>query len=181
MKCIFLIVLIVLFVALVLIYPFKLKGALHADLVNNVAFVVIKVFDIKLHSSKVQISDGKIKIDKKKKKNKHKDKKLHHYYFMSLIKKVNVKKLEVMLDVGFKNNPYLTSMLCGGISLLISCLSVIILELYGSNRVFESVQPHYDYNIFELSGELVVSFTLLDMFISIISAIINKRKEKVNG
>ena len=95
--------LIVILAIFIVIYPFKFKVALHFNVIELVGFIAIKSFGLNLVSMKIWIDEyGKpqVEIGKRKKKKKKKPFSYSQAYFMSLAKRLEVKKFEVYLSYG---------------------------------------------------------------------------------
>ena len=175
------IALIVFFVVLVLIYPFKFKVALHFNVLDLVGFAAIKAFGFKLLSFKIFIDEkGRIHMlfGKKKKKKKQKPFSYTKAYFMSLAKRFEVKKFEVYLSYGQASDAYVTSMACGVVLMIDSMLSSVLLDRYKHIKIFTDIDPIYNTDRLETSSSIVISFSILDLVVSIGLGLINYLKAK---
>lgn len=162
-----------LFVVLIVIYPFKLKAVFHINVLEDLCFLAIKVFDIKLFCARFTITkEGKFDMDKfnKKKKKKKKDPLLLSSYFMCLAKMLHFKKLELFFTGGSSENAYYVSMLCGYVNAISSALYAVLLNKYKHIKIYSDIDPDYGQDRLELSASVVISFSLLDMIISVICA-----------
>lgn len=178
---------IALFVLLVLTYPFKLKTAVHINFLEDVGFGAVKFLNLKLFCARFKITkNGKFEIHNAvKKKKKKKNKTIRKKYFLCLASLLKIKKFEVMLDAGYEDNAYLLSMFCGYFSNLSSSLIAVLMNKYKGIKVFYRVNPFFKQNRLELSGSIVVSFSLLDMIVAIFCSYFcfmkSKIKEKIHG
>ena len=180
MKEIVLIFFIILFVVSVITYPFKLKGALHINVIENIGFAVIKVFNIRLFNAKFKVaSDGHFAMEKEKeKKQKKKNKELHRLYFMCLAKKIDLKKSEFFFTTGSTSDACLVSLIGGYINVFVSSVIAVLMTKYKHMKSFVNIEPDYQKDRIEMTASAVISFSLLDMFVSIMCALINYKKEK---
>ena len=179
MKVVFFIALILLVVSIV-IYPFKMKGAVHVNVVENIGFAVVRVFNIRLFSGRLKMaSGGKVSLEKEKnKKKKNKNKGLSRHYFLSLIKKVVVKKAELFFNGGAENNAHLVSMVSGYVNVFVSSIFAVFMNKYNHMKTFISIEPEYEKERLELTALGVISFSLLDMFLSFICGVYYMLKER---
>ncbi len=174
MKATLLIVFIVLFVVLLLVYPFKIKGAFHFNAIEDVGFVVLKVFVIKLVCMRFRFNNkGGLELKKyKKKKKKKKPVTLLGSYFMSLAKKLDVKKIQFFFSSGVPDNAYLVCMVNGAVETISASMFAVLLNKYKHLKIFSDVDPVFNENKLEVTASVVVSFCLLDMLLSVIHAYI---------
>ena len=166
---------------LVIIYPFKFKVALHFNVLELVGFIAVKSFGLNIVSAKILIDeDGKpqVEIGKRKKKKKKKPFSYSQAYFMSLGKRLEVKKFEVYLSYGQQSDAYLTSMACGVVLMFDSMLSSVLLDKYKHVKIFTDIDPIYNDDRLELSGAVVITYSILDLVISILLGLINYFKAK---
>ena len=181
---------VLLFVVALILYPFKIKAVMHVNVFEDLAFLAVKVFDFKLFCARFTITkEGKLDIDKfKKKKKKKKDPLLLYSYFTCLAKLLNIKKFELYFTSGFKNNAYHSAMLCGYVNVFSSIVCGLLLNKYKHIKIYSDIGADFENNRLELSGMVVVCFSLLDMLISVICAYkcyfqkkLKERRRKQNG
>lgn len=173
MKDVVLLFAIILFVLLVLIYPFKFKIALHLNVFDMVGFVAIRAFWFKLFSGKFIVDEnGKFVLEKKNKKKTKKKKpiSLLSEYFSVILKRLNVKKFEWYFTCGSNTNASFVSLLCGYVLSLDAIVSGILLDKYKHVKIYNDIDPIYNEDRFEASASIVVSFCLLDMLIGLFVA-----------
>lgn len=174
MKEIIMCLIIFLFMLSVITYPLKMVCAIHVDVVNMIGFAVVSVYSFKLLNIKCEMTKGKIKITKKHKRKKKNDKSFSKCYLKNLVNKLEIKKMDLFFDAGEVDNVKLVSILCGSISSIFAILISVLLNKFQDMKVFKCINPHYDKQIFELSGRLVLNFTLIDVVLSFISALKEK-------
>lgn len=164
---------IVVLILLVLTTPIKIKAAIHINALEDVGFGSIKLMYHKLFCAKFRITgDGKIEVDNAVKKKKKKKKKyLRKKYISCMLKLIDIKKFEIFVDSGSTYNAYFISMFCGYLSAMTSAMIAFLINKYKHIKVFSSLRPVFDTDKLELSGSLVIAFSLLDMIISIVYAL----------
>ena len=180
MKVVFFIIATILFVICIIVYPFKMKGAVHINIVENIGFAVVKVFNIRLFSGRLKMtSGGKLSLEKEKNKKKNnKNKTLKHHYFLSLMKKVEVKKAELFFNGGTERDVYLVSIVSGYINVFVTSIFAVFMNKYKHMKTFISVEPDFERDRLELTASGVISFSLLDMFLSFIHGVYYMLKER---
>ena len=170
---------IVLLVLYILIYPFKVKGAIHFNVFEEIGFISIKVFCFRIFSAKISLDEnGKFHLQTpgKPKKKKKKPKTLMASYFVTIGKRLEIKKFEWYFTCGSNENAQFVSMLCGYILSLDAILSAILLERYKHVKIFNDIDPIYNEDRLEVSSSVVVSFRLLDMIVGVVIAYKNYLK-----
>ncbi len=175
------IALLVVLVVLVIIYPFKFKLALHFNVLELVGFIAIKFLGFNLVTMKLYIDEnGKpcIQRGKKKKKKKKKPFSYRQAYFMSLGKRLEIKKFEIYLSYGQASDAYLTSMACGVVLMIDSLLSSVLLDNYKHVKIYTDIDPIYNDDRLELSGAVVITFSILDLVVSVLLGLVNYFKVK---
>lgn len=173
MKDIVLTCVIALFFICVILYPFKVKIALHFNVFEMIGFVSIKALCFKLFSGKFLVND-KMQFELEKQKRKIKKKKkpisLLSVYFLTLAKRLSVKKYEWYFTCGSNTDASLVSLLCGYVLSFDAIVSSVLLNSYSHVKIYNDIDPIYDSDRLEASSNFVVSFCLLDMFISLFVA-----------
>ena len=179
MKVAVLILVMVVFVILVITYPFKFKGAVHINALENIGFAVIKVLNIRLFNGRFKVdTDGKFSFEKEKNKKKKKNKTFKNHYFLSLSKRVDVKKAELFFNGGLEDDACLVSMACGYINVFVLSIFAVFMSKYKQMKTFVLVEPEYDKNRLELTASGVITFSLLDMFLSAVNGLCFMLKER---
>ncbi len=177
----------ILFLILILTYPFKIKVATHINFLKDVGFLAIKFTAIKLFCGRFTITkNGKFEVKNAvKKKKKKKNKEVRKKYFTCLASMISVRKFELFLDAGHESNAYLVSLICGYIGALTMTGVGALMNRYHGMKVFTRINPSYTEYRLELSGSIVLRFTLLHIILSLACAyfcfIKSKVKEKING
>ncbi len=169
MKSLLLAIAIIVLVILIFTVPIKIKAAVHINVLEDVGFGSIKLMYQKLFCAKFRITgEGRLEVDNAVKKKKKKKKNyIRKKYFACMLKLIDIKKFEIFVDSGSTYNAYVISMLCGYLSAMSSALIAMLINKYKHIKVFSSLKPSFDRDRLELSGSLVIAFSLLDMLLSI--------------
>ena len=179
MNNILLILFIMFFVISVVIYPLKMKGAIHINVLENLGFAVVKVFNIRLFNARFKMAkDGHVSMEKEKNKKKKKNKTLSQFYFMSLAKKVDVKKAEIFFVAGSSQDAFIVSVVNGFVNVVSTCVFTTLMNKYKSMKTLVCVEPDYEKEGLEITASGVISFSLFDMLLSVIYSVIHYLKVK---
>lgn len=177
MKTILIAIFVLIFVFMVVLYPFKIKWYFHFNLLKNMGFVVFKVMFIKLLCEKIKINERlEFEAEGEKTKNK-KNKKFFKEYVLLLAKKVDVKHLDLFCDVGVGDDAYFVSMLSGYINAIGSALFSVFLNKYKDIKICYNTIPYYQEEKLEFAGKIIVSFNLINVFVSLYLARKTTKKE----
>lgn len=170
-----------LFIMLIIIYPFKVKFAMHFNVFEAVGFISLRSLCFKLFSAKIVLNEaGEIDLIRGKKKLKKKKKPLSllSVYFLTLAKRLAVKKFEWYFTCGSDKNADTVSLICGYVLSLDAVISSILLNKYSHVKIYKDIDPIFDKERLEVASSVVVSFCLFDMFISVFTAYKNYFKLK---
>jgi len=169
MKTALLILLITFFMILFISYPFKIKWSFHFNVLKNVGFVVFKVLFIRLTCERFKINN-KCEIEIESEKKKKKDDQFLKQYIYSLAKRVDVKRIDLFCDIGLKDDAYLLSMTCGYIDSFFNICYSVLLNRYVDLKIFYRCEPTYQRECLEATGKIIVTFSLIDVLISVYNA-----------
>lgn len=178
MKQALLIIAVVLFVVAIIIYPFKVKGLIYANLFNGVLCFSVVAFKIKLLNERICVSEGGSVFIEKSRDKKEKDKSLGNYYFALLAKRADLDRVAIFFDCGKSDDASFSSLACGAFNIAAGILYHLLLEKYGNVKFLKCASPVYDRDIIELSARLVIRFSLLDMLLSFVCAYLKYIKVK---
>lgn len=177
----------VLLLLLILTARIKIKAAVHVNIPENVGFGAIKFVSLKLFCAKFSIAkNGKISMESALKKKKKKKKAiLRRNYIKAMLGLISVRKFEVFIDSGTTANASSLCLFTGFTEALCSAINAFLLNKYRNVKIFSGFTTSFDRPRLEISGSIVISFSLLDMMISIIYAYFMyfkfKLKELKNG
>lgn len=165
-----LIVSILIFILLIITYPFRIKWSFHFNVLENIGFVVFKVLFIRLLCERFKINNKcEIETEREKKKSK-KSEIFFHSYIYNLAKRVDVKRIEFFSDIGFKEDACFISLCCGVVNVSIEMLKSLFLVKYDNVKLYTKNSIDYENNKLEFTGKIVVCFNLVVVFLSLIQA-----------
>lgn len=170
MKIILLVLSSILFFSFLILYPFKVRIDFHFNIFELVGFVSIKAYLIKLFSGKIVFEENRFEVDCGKKKQKKKPLRLLKEYFVSLSKRISVRKFECFFSFGSDSDAKLVSLLCANVLSFDAILSSILLNKYKHVEIFNDIEPIYDKEELQVSSRIVVCFNFLDVFLSLFVA-----------
>lgn len=167
-------------IALIIVsYPFKIRGAFHVNVLKDVGFIVIKLFWFKLFCARFKISsDGKLLVEEIKKRKRKPNKMLLMYYFSCLIKKIDVKKIELYFTGGSDSDAHYVSMLCGCISSISAAVFSVLINKYRKIKIYNNIEPNFSDNKLETTMAFAVRFSLLNVMSSLLCAYKSYFKKK---
>ena len=179
MKTTLIIILLFLLILMVVNYPLKIKWSFHFNVLKNIGFIVFKVFFIRLLSERVKINK-EFEFVAEKEKGEKKSSLFFKNYMLSLAKKVNVKNIDIICDLG-ADDAYFISVISGSALTFISSVIAFILNKYEDVKIYYDLLPNYNEYQFELTGKIIVSFTIVDVFKSLIEAFKLTKRSEVYG
>ena len=163
-------------------YPFRIKWSFHFNILKNIGFVVFKVLFIRLLCERFKINNKcEFEYEKEKKKSK-KNQEFFHEYIMALAKRVDVKRIDFFSEIGLVDDAYFLSMFDGFVSVGLYNLIGLFLNKYKDIKIFYDNTVVYEGEKLEFTGKIIVTFSLVSVIISVISALkILIKKRKVNN
>ena len=168
---------IILLIVLIIGYPFKIKWSFHINLLENVGFVVFKVLFIRLTCERFKLnSRGQIEVERERKEKRNKL--LIQKYIYSLAKRVEVKNVDLFVDVGAENDAYFVSVLSGYIGASLSVVEALIINKYEKVKMYVFYIPNYEESKLECTGKIIVRFSLIDVAFAFIEALKSFIKQK---
>ncbi len=170
-------------IVLIMVFPFKTRFMCHINLLDLKGFYSVKVWRIRFLCGKVYVdSDGELMMENSADML---SKNYKNTYFKSLIKelikRVDIKKMEIFFTGGFAQNSFSSAMLCGSVSSGVRSLYSVLSQKYDNVKLYEDISPTFSYDNLELTFDIVLSISMIKIIISIIKANIanNKIKEKI--
>lgn len=182
MKAIIIIVLVILVLFLILIYPLRLRVQGHINVLSNICIYSIKVMFISIVVGRCKLSltngiDIENMVNRMPKDIKHPH--LVEIFNSQLIKRVNITKLDIYFTFGSSTNAYTTAMVCGAMQSISSSLISFILNKNKYANIFQDITPSYTEDECEISTQVRLQLTLLDIIKSFITA--KKEYKKLYG
>ena len=174
--------LIVFFIAILfllfIMFPFKLRMMSHTNLIEMNCFYCFKFWRIKLLCGKAQLSaEGKLKFQNSNNLfSGDIDKNFAKELSKEVLEKIDIKKIELFFKGGFIEDSYVSALVCGGVKSAVQGFYAFLSQKYENVKMYEDVTPTFYETNFELTFDIVISVSLLQILISIIKA--NRIKKK---
>ncbi|PKK96020.1 MAG: hypothetical protein CVV59_00670 [Tenericutes bacterium HGW-Tenericutes-4] len=167
-----------------LFLPLGINVNIFFNFFKNLGEFKVKFFNkLKLIQLSLYVKNGKLFL-KGRKKEKQIDLKLsdenlifYNEIQKSILKKIMLKKFQINLYVGIKDNPFLTSMLSGQLQMILGMVFGYLHTKNKEGRTITSVHTNFNEEmlVFEFSGKIYVS--IITIFLSIIEAYFRKNKK----
>lgn len=167
MKTILIIVTIILVLFLLIIFPFRVRFQGHVNLLANICVYSAKILFVPLlvGRCKVTIKDGLVfenAINKLANDEKHPH--LMDIYTEQIIKRLVISKLDLYFTFGDSADAGVTAMVCGTMQTLSSILISVVLNRNKYASITQDIAPSYTEDVFELTAQLSLKISLLDVF-----------------
>lgn len=152
---------IICFFFLIIIFPFKTRLMGHLNLIDLKCFYSLKVWVIKLLCGSIVFEHGKFEVTKEDTIfSKAYDNEYVKIVAREVVSDVDVKKLEVFFDGGFKDNSFSSAIVCGSVISMVESLFAYLSLKYENVKMYKNIQPTFDENNLELTVDIVVSISL---------------------
>lgn len=181
MKNILIVFFIVFFIISILVFPFKIRVMGHINLIELVGVYSIKIMILKILTGRIRYNDGDFHVENiANVLENDTDGEYSKFLTIQILKKVDVKKVELYFKAGFLDDSYSSAMVCGGVSSIVQTIYSILSQRYYNVKLFEDIDPTFSQDNFELTFDAVVSISLISLVYSLIYSGILKKKEKKN-
>lgn len=172
---------VVILISLIIIMPFKSRVMGHFNLIEKKGFYSFKVWRIKVLCGKIYTgSDGKIKIEYTQNaiKDRYKDE-FSRKLFLKIMSEIDVKKVEIYVTSGFKNNSFSSAMISSIFNISVKMIYSYLSQKYDLVDLYNDIEPSFSQNKFELTFDFVCDISILGIIKSLIKAKIEFNKESV--
>lgn len=158
-------------VMLVLVFPFKTRVMGHVNLLELKCYYSVKSWIIKLLCGKIEVENGALEMTNEETLlSGSYDNDFMKKVFGELITRLDVKKVEIFFTGGFKENSYASAIMCGTIVSLVESLYGYLSLKYENVKMYKDINPTFDENNLELTLDLVVSFSIVGIVKSLLTA-----------
>ena len=162
--------LIVFFIAtllvLILVFPFKTRIMAHINFLELKCFYSIKIWLIKVLCGMVNFENEKLnvqnvdtifngKYDDNFKEN-----------AKEIIKRLDVKKVELFFTGGFSENSFSSAMLCGSVLSIVETIYAYLSLKYENVKMYKDIEPTFKEDNFELTLDFVASISIFNIIVS---------------
>lgn len=175
MKNIFIVFFIVNLILLILSFPIKIKLIGHFNFVKMIGLYSLKTFGIKLLNGKIYYDNGNFIFNNSVNliKNRFKDS-YSKELTIDLIKKINIKKIEIFFNGGVADDSFASAIICGSVSSSIKSLYSYLSQNYFGIKLYEDIDAKFGKNELELNFNMILGISLVTMVILLL-------KTKIKG
>lgn len=124
--------------------------------------------------------NGKIKIENTQNaiKDRYKDE-FSQKLFLKIMSEIDVKKVEIYVSSGFKNNSFSSAMLSSIFDITVKMIYAYLSQKYDLVDLYNDVEPSFSQNKFELTFDFVCNISICRIIKSLIKSKIEFNKERV--
>ncbi len=168
--------LIVFFILMVIImamaFPFKTRMMFHSNFLKTKGFYSFKIMKIKLLTGRFYIDEGDgFTIENSANLlSQNYNKPFVKNLMKELSKKVDIKKVEMFFTGGFKDDSYMSAIMCGFASSMIQTIYSYVYEKYEGVKLYEDVEVTFEEDNIDLTFDIVIKISLLAILKSIFKA-----------
>ena len=178
MQTILIVFFILSFITMIFVFPFKIRFMVHANLVDLKSFYCFKFWRIKLLCGMAEIGQkGEVVI---KNSNNLFEGEYDKLFIQNLAKefweRLDVKKVELFFTGGFVEDSYSSAIVCGTMTSIVQSLYSYLSQKYDDVKMFQDITPTFHETNLELTCDVVVSISCLQVLLSIFGA--NKLKSR---
>lgn len=168
---------------LILIFPFKTRLMGHINLLELKCYYSVKSWIIKLLCGKIEIENGKLEMTNEKTfLSSSYDSEFMRKMSAEVIKRLDIKKIELFFTGGFKENSFSSAIMCGAVVSAVESFYGYLSLKFDDVKLYKDISPTFNENNLELTFDLVVGVSLLKILKSLFCSIdkIKKLKEFEN-
>ena len=172
MKSVLIVFFIVLFLVLLVAFPFKIRMAGHINLFEMKAYYCFKVWRFKFLCGKTEVDGvGKIKVENSNNMfSKDIDKDFAKVFAKQMAAEVDVKKIELFFTGGLEEDSYASALMCGGVASVVYSLYGYLSQQYENVKLYEDITPTFSENNLELTFDGVVAVSLFGIMKTLIKS-----------
>lgn len=153
-------------IVLILVFPFKARIMAHVNFLDLKCFYSVKIWLIKILCGMAKFENDKLnvlnadtifngKYDDNFKEN-----------AKEIVKRLDVKKVELFFTGGFSDNSFSSAMLCGSVLSIIETLYAYLSLKYENVKMYKDIEPTFKENNFELTLDFVASISIFNIIVS---------------
>lgn len=180
MKTLLIVFFIAILILMLFLFPFKIRMAGHLNLIEMKVFYCFKILFFKLLCGMAEV-DGFGKIQYKNSNNifdEDIDKDFAGSFAREILSELNVKKIELFFTGGLEEDSYSSALICGSVTSIVYGLYGYLSQQYKDVKLYEDITPTFEENNLELTFDVVISVSMLQIIRSIIVAKIKTKKLK---
>lgn len=181
MKSVLMVFFIFFFLLSICVFPFKIRAMGHFNILNLMGFYSLKIMFFRLLTGRFLFEDGKIVFQNSVNFMEDKfNKSFSKQFLAKVVKKMDIKKIEVYFTGGIVDNSFSSAIVCGSMSSIIQTFYSIVSQKYYKVKLYEDIDPTFNENNLEITFDAVISISLVALAVSIISAHNYMKKELKN-
>ena len=151
-------------IVLIVLFPFKTRFMGHINLLEKKCYYSVKSWMIKLFCGKICIEDGKLQMNNLDTfLTGDIDKDFIKQISAEILGKLDVKKVEIFFTGGFKENSFSSAIICGIVLSAVETLYGYLSLSFDDVKMYKDVNPTFDEDNLELTLDIVVSISLMQL------------------
>lgn len=168
--------LIVFFIITVIImamaFPFKTRMMFHTNLLDAKGFYSFKIMKIKLLTGRFYIdnNNGFTVENSADLLSENFNKPFVKNLSKEILKRLDVRKVEMFFTGGFKENSYYSAIMCGLVSSIIQTIYSVLYEKYNDVKLYEDVDVTFNDDNIDFTFDIVIKISLIAILKSILRA-----------
>lgn len=168
--------LIVFFIITVIImamaFPFKTRMMFHTNLLDAKGFYSFKIMKIKLLTGRFYIdnNNGFTVENSADLLSENFNKPFVKNLSKEILKRLDVRKVEMFFTGGFKENSYYSAIMCGLVSSIIQTIYSVLYEKYDDVKLYEDVDVTFNDDNIDFTFDIVIKISLIAILKSILKA-----------
>ena len=151
----------------------------HVNILELKCYYVVKSWIVKLLCGKIMFENGEIKMTNEQTL-------LSGSYNKPFVKnltgeimdRLDVKKIELFFTGGFKENSFSSAIVCGGVLSVVETLYGYLSLSFDNVKMYKDIKPTFNEDNLELTADVVVSISLVQILKSLLSAGTKSQKLK---
>ena len=177
MKSLLIVFFILIFILLIMFFPFKVRVAMHINLLEYKAFYCFKIWRLKFLCGKAELESGKISVQNSNNMfSKDIDADFAKWMAKDIISRLDVKKMEIFFTGGFEEDSYASALVCGTVTSLVRAGYSVLSQQYEDVRLYEDIVPTFAESNLELTFDAAVSISIFQAIVSLIKTKIHVNK-----
>ncbi len=166
-------------ILLIMIFPIKSRMMAHFNLLKMKGYYSIKILFVKILCGMIYIDAGKVYISNLA------DAISSSYsspfmkkFATKLLGKMDIKKIELFFTGGFAENSFSSAIVCGSVSSIVYTAYSYLSQKYDNVKLYNDIKPTFGQDNLELTFDIVVSISFMQVLSAIFGAAIETKKER---
>ena len=158
------------FVLMILVFPFKTRIMAHINFLEYKCFYSAKIWIIKILCGKASIENEEVKIENENTIFSGKYDKNFKTTAFEILKRINVKKVELFFTGGFSENSFSSAIMCGSVLSFVETLYAHLSMTYDDVKMYKDIEPTFKEDNLELTLDFVASISVIQLIVAVIKA-----------